>query len=90
MAGAVETALGVLIGQISAGEATRIAGLLAELRAALGSGELQRLKHANAGLDKATEPLAAMLLERAIADAEASPAPQRIGPGVAAAGAGEG
>lgn len=90
MVGAVHIALGVLAGRISADEDARVGELLAELHAALASGELQRLKNANAALDKATEPLAAMLLERAIADAEASPAPQRMGPGVAAAGAGEG
>ena len=85
MVGAVETALRVLAGQISADENATITRLLGELRAALASGELQRLKNANAALDKATEPMAALLLEKAIAGAEASAAPQRMPAGVAAA-----
>ena len=71
MVGAVETALRVLEGEISPDENANVSELLAQLRAALASGELQRLKKANEALDKATEPLAALLLERAMAGAEA-------------------
>jgi molecular chaperone DnaK len=42
---------------------------LAEVRAAVASGEAQRLKKANAALDKATEPLAALLVEKAMSGA---------------------
>ncbi|MEP6820896.1 MAG: molecular chaperone DnaK [Chthoniobacterales bacterium] len=64
---AVESAFGVLRDQISAPEKAEIEGLLAELRAALASGEAPRLKKANAALDKATEPMAALLVEQAMA-----------------------
>ena len=40
-----------------------------ELRAALASGEGQRLKKANETLDKATEPLAALLVQKAMSEA---------------------
>ena len=77
MVTAVNTALEMLAGQISADENATISGLLAELHAALASGELQRLKNANAALDKATEPLAATLLENALADTATPGAPGR-------------
>ena len=64
---AVESAFGVLQGQIDVTEKGEIEVLLAELRAARASGEVQRLKRANAALDKATEPMAAMLVEKAMA-----------------------
>ena len=64
---AVESAFSVLQGQIDVTEKGEIEVLLAELRAARASGEVQRLKRANAALDKATEPMAAMLVEKAMA-----------------------
>ena len=69
MSAAVENAFATVGEQLPAQEKTAIEELLAELRAALGSGEPQRLKKANAALDKATEPLAAMLVEKALAAA---------------------
>ena len=71
LVGAVETALRVLEGEVSPDENARISELVEQLGAALASGELQRLKKANEALDKATEPLAAILLERAMAGAGA-------------------
>ena len=68
MAGAVERAFGVLQDEIGADEKREIEGLMVELRAALASGEVQRLKKANALLDKATEPMAALLVEKAMAE----------------------
>jgi molecular chaperone DnaK len=69
MIGAVESAFRMIGEEISAEEKATIKRLLADVRAALGSGEAQRLKKANAELDKATEPLAAMLVEKAMAGA---------------------
>ncbi|MBA3882015.1 MAG: molecular chaperone DnaK [Chthoniobacterales bacterium] len=66
MIGAVETAFRVLGGRIPPADKTRVDMLVVELRGALESGELQRLKNANAALDKATEPIAAMLLQEAL------------------------
>ena len=68
MAGAVERAFAVLQDEIGADEKLEIESLLVELRAALASGEVQRLKRANEILDKATEPLAALLVEKAMAE----------------------
>ncbi|CAN5492519.1 molecular chaperone DnaK [soil metagenome] len=67
MIGAVETAFTILSGDVRIVQKTAVEGLLTELRDALQSGEVQRLQRANAALDKATEPLAALLLERALA-----------------------
>ncbi len=64
MARAVESAFAVLGRDLAAGERREIEALLVELRAALGSGEAARLKKANAALEKATEPMAAMLVEK--------------------------
>ncbi|MBA2744496.1 MAG: molecular chaperone DnaK [Chthoniobacterales bacterium] len=69
MIGAVESAFHVLGPEIPADEKQRTQASLGELRAALASGELQRLKRANAALDQATEPMAAKLLEKAMAGA---------------------
>ena len=66
MIGAVETAFRVLGDQLSPLEKQSIESLLAELQEALASGEVQRLQKANAALDRATEPLAAKLLESAM------------------------
>ncbi len=72
MVQAVGNAFGALQQILPPDERSRIEALLAELRAAMDSGEVQRLKKANAALDKATEPMAAMLIEKAMADAEQS------------------
>ncbi len=64
---AVESAFSVLQEQIGAPERAEIESLLVELRGALASGEAPRLKKANAALDKATEPMAALLVEKAMA-----------------------
>lgn len=69
MIGAVQSAFRVLGPEIPADEKQRTEASLEELRAALASGELQRLKRANAALDQATEPMAAKLLEKAMAGA---------------------
>jgi molecular chaperone DnaK len=69
MIAAVENASRLLGAGISPEEKQIITELLAELRAALASGEVQRLQKANAALDQATEPLAARLLEHALANA---------------------
>jgi molecular chaperone DnaK len=69
MIGAVESAFRVLGDRIEPAERAQIEQLLDDVRMALSSGEAQRLKHANAGLDKATEPMAAMLVESALSDA---------------------
>ena len=66
MLGAVESALRALGDEIDAEEKLRIGQLVAEVRAGLQSGEAPRLKKATAELDKATEPMAAMLVERAM------------------------
>ncbi|MDQ6625084.1 MAG: molecular chaperone DnaK [Verrucomicrobiota bacterium] len=68
MLGAVESAFRVVGGELPVGEKMHIESLVGELRAALASHELQRLKAANTALDKATEPLAAMLMEKALAE----------------------
>jgi molecular chaperone DnaK len=66
MMSAVETAFRVLGTEIAPDEKLKISGLLAELRTALASGEVQRLQKANAALDKATEPIAALVVEKAM------------------------
>jgi molecular chaperone DnaK len=70
MIGAVESAFRMVGDQIGPEEKGDVEQLLAEVHAAIGSGEAQRLKRANAALDKATEPIAALLVEKAMADAE--------------------
>ena len=71
MLGAVENAFALVGDRISADEKADVERLVSELRSALASGEVQRLKNANAALDKATEPIAALLVEKAMADASA-------------------
>lgn len=71
MMNAVETAFRVLGDQLPQEEQEEVEALLAELRDALKSGEVQRLKRANAALDRATEPIAAKLLENALAQGAA-------------------
>ncbi len=71
MIAAVESAFGVLENEISANEKLTLEQMLGELRLAMQSGEAQRLQKATTALDHATEPLAAMLVERALAGAGA-------------------
>ena len=71
MLGAVENAFALVGDQIASDERAEIEHLAGELRAALESGDAQRLKKANAALDNATEPIAALLVEKALADAAA-------------------
>ncbi|MDQ6622898.1 MAG: Hsp70 family protein [Verrucomicrobiota bacterium] len=67
MQGALENAFRILGEEIEPDEKSRIDGLLAELQLALQSGEAARLQRATVALDKATEPMAARLVERAMA-----------------------
>ncbi|MBA3273410.1 MAG: molecular chaperone DnaK [Chthoniobacterales bacterium] len=71
---AVQTAFTILAENIPLPQKTEVQGMLTELREALDSGEVQRLKRANAALDEATEPLAALLLEKALAENAGTPA----------------
>ena len=66
MIGAVESASRALGAEMAVEEKREIDHLLGELREALASGEVTRLKKATAALDRATEPLAARLVERAM------------------------
>ncbi len=66
---AVESVFGILASEIDPAEKQRLEELLGEVRTALAAGEAQRLKRATATLDQATEPLAARLVERALAAA---------------------
>lgn len=72
MIGAVENAFSVLGDEISANEKVELDLMLSEVRRAMESGEAQRLTKATAALDHATEPLAALLVERALAEAGGS------------------
>jgi molecular chaperone DnaK len=67
---AVRTALGKVGGQLTAEEHAHIAVAAAEVEAALSAGEPHRLKRANASLDEATQRLATLLIEQAMAAAE--------------------
>jgi molecular chaperone DnaK len=69
MIAAVASAFRMIGDNINADEKATIERLLGDVRAAVESGEAQRLKRANAALDKATEPLAAMLVEKAMSGA---------------------
>jgi molecular chaperone DnaK len=69
MIAAVDAAFASVGSDVPAEEKAQIDRLLAEVHAALASGEAQRLKKATAALDQATEPLAAMLVEKAMAAA---------------------
>jgi molecular chaperone DnaK len=66
MLAAVERAFHSLGNEIDPEEKAKIAALATEVRAALDSAEVQRLRRATAELDKATEPLAAILVEKAM------------------------
>ncbi len=67
MIGAVESAFRTIGSDIAPEEKARIEELLAVVQVALASGEAQRLKQATSELDRATEPLAALLVEKAMA-----------------------
>ena len=66
MIGAVESAFRSLGNEIAPEEKSGLETLLEEVRSALKSGEAPRLKKATAALDQATEPLAAILVEKAM------------------------
>lgn len=67
MLGAIEKAFAVLGDGIDTAERAEIERLTATLREALEKGDVQRVKRLNAELDRATEPMAARLVERAMA-----------------------
>jgi molecular chaperone DnaK len=71
MLGAIDNAFALVGDQIPQEERSGIEELVADLRNAMQSGDAQQLKEANAALDKATEPIAALLVEKALADAAA-------------------
>jgi molecular chaperone DnaK len=64
---AVRTALQKVGTQLTPNERTQIATAVAEVEAALTAGEPHRLKRANAALDEATQRLATLLIEQAMA-----------------------
>ncbi len=64
---AVRSALGRVGAQLTAEEQSQIAAAVAEVEAALAAGEPHRLKRANAALDEATQRLATLLIEQAMA-----------------------
>ena len=64
---AVRAALQKVGGQLTADEHTAIAAAVTEVEAALAAGEPHRLKRANAALDEATQRLATLLIEQAMA-----------------------
>jgi molecular chaperone DnaK len=65
---AVRTALQKVGPQLGAEEHAQIAAAVAEVEAALTAGEPHRLKSANAALDEATQRLATLLIEQAMAE----------------------
>ncbi|HEX8373360.1 MAG TPA: Hsp70 family protein [Chthoniobacterales bacterium] len=69
MLAAVENALTVLGDEISAEERQQIQGLASDVRQAVDQGESQQLKRANVALDRGTQNLATLLMERAMAAA---------------------
>ena len=66
---AVDSALSLIGNEISGPERDRISGLAKEVRAALDLRETARLKQASEALDASTQRLAAMVLEKAMANA---------------------
>ncbi len=66
---AVRAALAQIGDAISDEEKSRVAHLMREVEEAIASDEVPRLKKANAALDQGTEPLAALLVERAMDEA---------------------
>jgi len=67
---AVRSALGRVGSQLTAEEQAQIAAAVAEVEAAVASSEPHRLKRANAALDEATQRLATLLIEQAMAGAK--------------------
>lgn len=72
MLAAVESALRLVGEQINDREKKRILELASDVRERINSHETQKLKQANEALDSATQNLAAMILERAMAAPERS------------------
>ncbi len=66
---AVRNALALVGDQLEESDKTEIARLMREVGEALESGEVQRLKKANAALDAGTQHLATLLVERAMDEA---------------------
>lgn len=66
---AVANALALVGEQLSETERTQVVQQVQEVEAALASGEVQRLKKANAALDTATQSLATLLVEKAMQEA---------------------
>lgn len=66
---AVRSALMLVGQQLTAGERDQIAGLVREVESALTTHNVQRLKAANEALDKGTQHLATLLIDRAMAEA---------------------
>lgn len=66
---AVRNALAKVGAQLPPDEHTQIAAAVAEVESALAAGEPHRLKRANAALDEATQRLAMLLIEQAMAAA---------------------
>lgn len=73
MLAAVEQAFRLAGNQLAADERARIEAMAADVRAAIESHETARLKAANAVLDDATEELAALIVEQAMAAAGKGP-----------------
>jgi len=69
MLGALRHAFGIAGGELPAGEKRQIEHLAEEVERAMESGELARLKKANAALDAGTQHLATLLVERAMGEA---------------------
>jgi hypothetical protein len=67
MLAAVEKALGLVAGRFPAPERDRIEQMATDVRAAMETHETPRLKAANAALDDATQELAALVVEQAMA-----------------------
>jgi molecular chaperone DnaK len=70
---AVRRALTKVGAQLTAEERTPISAAVAEVEAALAAGEPHRLKRANAALDEATQRLATLLIEQAMAASRPDP-----------------
>jgi hypothetical protein len=66
MLNALQSALAIAGEQLGPGEKEQIARAAAEVRAALGAGQLSQLKAANESLDLATQHLAALVVEPAM------------------------
>lgn len=72
MLAAVDSALGLVGDQIDSSEQQRISQLANEVREAMQFGQTPKLRQANEALDAATQNLAALILERAMARAGGS------------------